>query len=67
MQDNIIYLLLLVTFIPINFHVLSKLHLEKKFNQGAIWQIKYAYIVITILLSHFMAEFLINLGHLFQI
>ena len=65
-MDAYVYLVLLIVFIPINFHVLTKLHIEKKFEQNSIWQIKYAYIVISILLSHFIAEFLVGLSNLFQ-
>lgn len=65
--NKIIYICLLIIFIPINFKVLMKLKLEKRFEQGAIWQIKYAYIVVTIIISHFMADFLISLQDIFKI
>ena len=67
MQNNILYLFFVLFFIPINFTVLRKIRIEKKFEQGSIWQIRYAYIVISILVAHFLAEFLINLKDLFQI
>jgi len=60
-METYIYFILLLLFIPVNFKVLLALNIEKKFKRDQIWQIKYTYIVISVLVSHWMASFLVGL------
>jgi len=60
-METYIYFILLIFFIPVNFKVLLALNIEKNFKKEQIWQIKYAYIVISVLVSHWIASFLVGL------
>ncbi len=60
------YLIVFLASLPLVFQILMALNLESKFKKNQIWQIKAAYIIVTIVVSHLVAEVFIRLYFLFQ-
>ena len=55
-MEKYIYVAVFLLFIPIVFKILMALHIEHKFEKGAIWQIKCAYILGTILIAELLTQ-----------
>ena len=51
-----IYLVSFILALPLMWNVLLALRFEGIFKKGSIWQIRCAYILVTVILSHFLAE-----------
>lgn len=51
-----IYLTAFLLSLPIIWNVLLQLRFEKLFKSGKVWQIRAAYIIVTVILSHFVAD-----------
>ena len=64
-----VYIFTFLLSIPLIWNILFSLRLEGIFQKGKIWQIRAAYVIVTIVLSHFLADainsFVINIYALF--
>ncbi len=58
MIANIIYLTAFFVFVPIIFHLLFKLKFQTLFQSNKIWEIKLAYLLLTLALAHLLASFI---------
>lgn len=56
MEPKYVYIIVFLLFVPIVFKILMALHIERKFERGAIWQIKMAYILGTILIAELLTQ-----------
>jgi uncharacterized membrane protein YwzB len=55
-----IYLISFLLSIPLIWNILFTLRFEGLFKSGKIWQIRCAYIIVTVIISHFLAEAVYN-------
>ena len=66
---NYVYVFTFLISLPIVWNILFSLHFEGVFQKGKIWQIRCAYVLVTIILSHFIADaistFVNNINALF--
>jgi uncharacterized membrane protein YwzB len=53
-----IYIFTLLISIPLVWNILYSLRFENLFKSGHIWQIKAAYIIVTLVVSHLLASML---------
>ena len=64
-----VYVFTFLLSIPLVWNILFSLRFEQLFQKGKIWQIRTAYVIATIVLSHFLADaintFVINIYALF--
>lgn len=64
-----IYVFTFLLSLPLIWNILFSLHFETLFQSGKVWQIKAAYIIVTIIISHLFAsaisEFVNNIYALF--
>ena len=51
-----IYVFTFLLSIPFVWNILFSLRFEGLFQKGKIWQIRAAYVISTIILSHFLAD-----------
>ena len=51
-----LYIVVFLLGIPFIWNVLLSLRFESIFQQGKIWQIRLAYVLVSIILSHFLAD-----------
>jgi hypothetical protein len=65
-MEPIIYFSSLVIFFAINLRILGALHIENKFEKFKIWEIKAAYFLISLGLSHMLAEIMVKFSSLFE-
>lgn len=66
---NYVYIFTFLLGLPLFWNILFSLRFESVFQKGKNWQIRCAYIFITIILSHFLADaissFVNNINALF--
>lgn len=60
MIDLVVYFILLIMFFTINFNILRALNFENIFKKNHIWQIKAAYIILSLAFAHILAEILMK-------
>ena len=64
-----VYLFTFLLGLPLIWNILFALRFESVFQKGKVWQIRCAYILSTIILSHFLADaissFVNNINALF--
>ncbi|WP_026391520.1 DUF1146 family protein [Haploplasma modicum] len=60
MIDLVAYFILLILFFAINFNVLKALNIENFFKKNHVWQIKAAYIILSLAFAHILAEILMK-------
>ncbi len=64
-----VYIIIFLLGLPLFWNILFSLRFENIFQKGKIWQIRCAYILVTIILSHFLADaissFVNNINALF--
>ena len=64
-----VYVFTFLLSIPLVWNILFSLRFETNFKSGKIWQIRVAYIIVTIIVSHLLAsaisEFINNFYALF--
>lgn len=53
-----IYVFTLLISIPLVWNILYSLRFENLFKAGRVWQIKAAYIIVTLIISHLLADML---------
>ena len=53
-----IYIFTLLIAIPLVWNILYSLRFEGLFKSGRVWQIKAAYIIVTLVISHLLADML---------
>ena len=53
---NYVYIFSFLLSIPLVWNILYSLRFEGLFQKGKIWQIKVAYIIVTIVISHLLAS-----------
>lgn len=51
-----LYVFTFLLSLPLVWNILFSLRFEGLFQKGKLWQIKAAYIIVTIILSHFLAD-----------
>ena len=51
-----LYVFTFLISIPFVWNILFSLRFEGMFEKGKIWQIRAAYVILTIVLSHFLAD-----------
>ena len=51
-----LYVFTFLLSLPLVWNILFSLRFEGLFQKGKLWQIKAAYIIVTIILSHFFAD-----------
>lgn len=56
----ITYFAFLIVFFAITFKVLRALHIETKFKKNHIWEIKVAYIIISLVVAHLLSEIILK-------
>lgn len=57
---NYVYVFTFLLGLPLVWNILFSLRFEGVFQKGKIWQIRCAYVILTIVLSHFLAEAISN-------
>lgn len=66
---NYAYIITFLVSIPLIWNILFSLRFESNFKSGKVWQIRAAYIISTIVISHLLAsaisEFVNNFNALF--
>ena len=64
-----IYIFTFLAGIPLIWNILYSLRFESNFKSGKVWQIRVAYVIVTIVVSHLLAssisEFINNFYALF--
>ena len=53
-----VYIFALLISIPLVWNILYSLRFENLFKSGRVWQIKAAYIIVTLVVSHLLADML---------
>ena len=51
-----LYVFTFLLALPFVWNILFSLRFESLFQKGKIWQIRAAYVIVTIILSHFLAD-----------
>lgn len=51
-----IYVFTFLLSLPLIWNILFSFRFENLFKSGKVWQIKVAYIIVTIIISHFLAS-----------
>lgn len=51
-----LYLCSFLLSLPLIWNILFTLRFEGLFKSGKVWQIRCAYIIVTVIVSHFLAE-----------
>lgn len=60
-MEAIIYVIIFVTFLCLVFYVLRATRLEEAFKQGHIFEIRAAYLILSIALAYLLTEFVYRL------
>ena len=55
-----LYIFTFLLSIPLIWNILFSLRFEGLFQKGKVWQIRAAYVLVTIILSHFFADAIYN-------
>lgn len=63
--EYFIYMSCLLVSLPFVYQIVTSLRLEEIFKKGKIWQIKSAYFILTIIISHFLATFFEKITSIF--
>ncbi len=63
-MDELIYFVSLIVFFALWLRILSALHIENKFEKFKIWEIKAAYFLGALGMSHLQSEVMVRLSEL---
>lgn len=55
-MENYIYLIGVLCFLPLTFHILFKLKFQNLFKANNIWEIKVAYLLLSLSFAHILAS-----------
>ena len=53
---NYLYIFSFLLTLPLVWNILYSLRFESLFQKGKVWQIKVAYVIVTIIASHLLAS-----------
>ena len=67
MIDYIIYIASMMIFFYINLRILQGLHIEKKFENMRIWEIKAAYFMISLAVAHILSEMVLKITDIINV
>ena len=65
-METLIYFTSLFIFFAVALRILRALHIEQKFEKMQIWEIKAAYFIGALIISHMLAEIMLRVSELFQ-
>lgn len=57
-MEHYIYLISVLLFLPLSFHILFKLKFQSLFKANNIWEIKLAYLLSSLIIAHLLATFI---------
>ncbi|MDR2822628.1 MAG: DUF1146 family protein [Acholeplasmatales bacterium] len=65
-MNNLIYFLALIFFFVISFKVFSSIHIENEFNKNKVFEIKAAYVLLSLAVAHLLADMILKISGTFE-